>query len=129
MEKTLLIVEDDENISKALEVRLSARGFNVVTAFDAIMGMQKAVQLIPDAIVLDITMPGGNGLALAKRLKESAITRDIPFIFLTASKQDGLRQQAVSLGGAAFFEKPYDFAYLLAAIRAVLEHPHARLSL
>ncbi|HBP88639.1 MAG: response regulator [Nitrospira sp.] len=129
MEKTLLIVEDDENISKALEVRLSARGFNVVTAFDAIMGMQKAVQLIPDAIVLDITMPGGNGLALAKRLKESAITRDIPFIFLTASKQDGLRQQAVSLGGAAFFEKPYDFEYLLAAIRAVLEHPHARLSL
>ncbi|MDH3503977.1 MAG: response regulator [Nitrospirota bacterium] len=129
MEKTLLIVEDDENISKALEVRLSARGFNVVTAFDAIIGMQKAVQMIPDAIVLDITLPGGNGLALAQRLKESAKTKEIPFIFLTASKQDGLRQQATSLGAAAFFEKPYDFEYLLAAIRAVVEHPHARLSL
>lgn len=129
MAKTLLIVEDDENISKALEVRLSARGFNVLTAFDAVLGMQKAVQVIPDAIILDITMPGGNGLALAQRLKDSVITKDVPFIFLTASKQDGLRQQASSLGAAAFFEKPYDFEYLLAAIRAVVEHPHARLSM
>jgi DNA-binding response OmpR family regulator len=129
MNKTVLIIEDDENISKALEVRLQSRGFKVVAAFDAILGMQKALEILPQAILLDITMPGGNGLSLAERLKSSDRTQAIPIIFLTASKQADLRQAAMSIGGAAFFEKPYDFEYLVAALRAVIQHPDACLSL
>lgn len=129
MDKTVLIIEDDENISKALEVRLQSRGFKVVAAFDAILGMQKALEVLPQAILLDITMPGGNGLALAEQLKCSEKTQAIPIIFLTASKQTDLRQSAMSIGGAAFFEKPYDFEYLVAALRAVIQHPDACLSL
>jgi len=129
MNNKVLIIEDDENISKALEVRLNARGYQISTAFDAVMGIQKALNTPPDAILLDITMPGGNGLTLAERLKASTKTQDVPIIFLTASKQPELRQKAMALGGTAFFEKPYDFNYLLAALRASIEHPNVCLSL
>jgi len=129
MSHTVLIIEDDGNISKALEVRLNARGYQTATAFDAIVGMQKALNTNPDAILLDITLPGGNGLALAERFKASTKIQDVPIIFLTASKQPELRQKAMALGGSAFFEKPYDFDYLLAALRAAIEHPHVSLSL
>lgn len=129
MEKTILIIEDDEHISKALEVRLQARGYKVLTAFDAIQGMQKATGMSPDVILLDITMPGGNGLSLAERLKASTNTQTIPIIFLTASQQSDLRQKAMALGAAAYFEKPYDFDYLLAALRAAIEHPDVRLAI
>ncbi len=128
MSNTVLIIEDDENISKALEVRLNARGYQTTTAFDAVMGMQKALHTAPDVILLDITMPGGNGLTLAERFKSSAKTQDVPIIFLTASKQPELREKAKGLGNA-FFEKPYDFDYLLAAVRASIQHPHAAISL
>ncbi len=129
MSHSILIIEDDENISKALEVRLNARGYRTTLAFDAVMGMQKAMSTSPDAILLDITMPGGNGLTLAERLKSSANTQNIPIIFLTASKQPELREKAMAIGGAAFFEKPYDFDYLLAALRAAIEHPNVCLAL
>ena len=86
MNNNILIIEDDENISKALEVRLNARGYQTATAYDAIMGMQKALGTSPHAILLDIAMPGGNGLMLAERLKTSTKTQDVPNIFLTASK-------------------------------------------
>lgn len=129
MSNTVLIIEDDENISKALEIRLNARGYQTATAFDAVMGMQKALNTPPDAILLDITMPGGNGLTLAERFKSSTKTQDVPIIFLTASKQPELRQKAMGLGGAAFFEKPYDFDYLLAALRASIDHPNVSLVL
>ncbi|WNM56500.1 response regulator [Candidatus Nitrospira allomarina] len=129
MEQTVLIIEDDESISKALEVRLQSRGFRVTIAFDAIMGMQKAAELLPQAILLDITLPGGNGLSLAERLKNSDRTQKIPIIFLTASKQADLRRSAIAVGGAALFEKPYDFEYLLAALRAVIQHPTVRLAI
>ncbi len=129
MEKTILIIEDDENISKALEVRLQAREYKVLTAFDAIQGMQKAIGTLPDVILLDITMPGGNGLSVAERLKASTNTQAIPIIFLTASQKSDLRQKAMALGAAAYFEKPYDFDYLLAALRAAIAHPDVRLAI
>ena len=129
MNHKVLIIEDDENISKALEVRLNARGYQTALAFDAVMGMQKAMDTSPDAILLDITMPGGNGLTLAERLKTSTKSQNVPIIFLTASKQPELRQKAMAIGGTAFFEKPYDFNYLLAALRAAIEHPNVCLAL
>ena len=107
MEKTILIIEDDENISKALDVRLQARGYKVLTAFDAVQGMQKATGTLPDVILLDITMPGGNGFSLAERLKASTNTQAIPIIFLTASQQSDLREKAMALGAAAYFETRY----------------------
>ncbi|WP_447971301.1 response regulator transcription factor [Nitrospira sp. M1] len=128
MEKNILVVEDDERIVKALSVRLNAKGYHVLTAYDAIMAIQKAMEQPPDLILLDITMPGGNGLTVAERIKSSTKTSHIPIIFLTASKEASYHERALALGAVAFFEKPFDFEELLATVRAALEHPNMSVS-
>ena len=128
MQKKILLAEDDERIVKAITVRLNAKGYEVLAAYDAIMAMQKTMELHPDLILLDINMPGGNGLTLAERLKNSSKTSNIPIIILTASKQPDLQQQAIDLGAIAFFEKPFDFDELLATVRAALDHPNVCLA-
>jgi DNA-binding response OmpR family regulator len=121
--KKILVVEDDKRIVMALAVRLKAQGYDVVAAYDAVMAMSVAMQQRPDLVVLDISMPGGNGFMVAARLQNEATTAGIPLIFLTASKQPGLREQARDIGAVGFFEKPYEAADLLAAIDGALGEP------
>jgi DNA-binding response OmpR family regulator len=113
--KKILLVEDDANIAQALSVRLKSAGYGVVVAPDAMTAVTVARKLQPDLALLDISMPAGSGFSVAGKIRELVVTAT-PIIFLTASKQPGLRQEAQRLG-AAFFEKPYDAEELLAAIR------------
>ena len=113
--KKILIVEDDQNIAKALSIRLKSAGYEVTVAPDAMTGVAAARKLQPDLALLDISLPAGNGFTVAEKIRELVATAT-PIIFLTASKQLGLRQEAYRLG-AAFFEKPYDAEELLGAIR------------
>ena len=116
---TILIVEDDEKITQVLKIRLKAAGFEVLTASDGVEGLKLARASRPDLMILDMYLSVGSGASVAYRIKEAGF--DIPFIFLTASKEEGLRQKAFSLGAAAFFEKPYDFKELRAAIERTLK--------
>jgi CheY-like chemotaxis protein len=120
MKKKVLVVEDDKRIVMALAVRLKGKGYDVVAAYDAVMAMSIAMQHRPDLVLLDISMPGGNGFMVAERLQNEASTAGIPLIFLTASKQPGLRENAQDLGAVGFFEKPYEAEDLLAAIDGAL---------
>ena len=115
--KRILIVEDDEHIAMALALRLKEAGHDTALAFDAVLGLSTAVRSAPDLVVLDITMPGGNGLHLAQRMQE-LMPDPPPVIFLTASKQPALREKAFKLGAVAFFEKPYEAEDLLAAVES-----------
>ena len=118
--KRILIIEDDEKISKALVLRLQAAGYAINTAYDAVTGLSNAVKCPPDLILLDISLPAGSGLTLAERLHTLLVTPP-PIIFLTASTQPGLQEQASRLGAAAFFEKPYQPEQLMATIAAKLD--------
>ena len=121
--KKVLVVEDDKKISTALAVRLRAAGYEVVAAYDAVLAVTIAVKHRPDLILLDISMPGGDGFAVAEKVQNLASTVGVPMIFLTASKQPGLREKAMELGAVGFFEKPYEAADLLAAIQEALGEP------
>lgn len=112
--KNILIIEDDPNIAAALEIRFRSGGYDTLTAGDAVAGLSKAVEAQPDLIVLDISLPGGNGLDLAQQFKTIPETQRAPIIFVTASKAPNLRQRVMALGAAGLFEKPYDSAELLA---------------
>lgn len=112
--KNILIIEDDPKIASALEIRFRSGGYETETAGDAIAGFSMAVASAPDLIVLDIQLPGGNGLDLAQKFKSMPETQGSPIIFVTASKAPDLRQRAMDLGAAGLFEKPYDAAELLA---------------
>jgi DNA-binding response OmpR family regulator len=117
--KRLLIIEDDQKISKALALRVKAAGYEVSLACDAVMGVNSAMKHKPDLVLLDISMPGGNGFAVAERIQTLAPTFT-PIIFLTASKRNDFREKARELGAAGYFEKPYDSRLLLATIYDVL---------
>ena len=114
--KTILIVEDDRRITLALGIRLEAHGYRVVSAPDAVHAMNEAMRESPDVVVLDINLPGGNGLMIAERLMENASTTDLPVIFITASRQPRLRERAAELSAVAFLEKPFSAGDLLDAI-------------
>jgi len=114
--KRILIVEDDQNIALALALRLKSAGYETSTAGDALTGMSAAASLQPDLVLLDISMPAGNGFTVAERMR-SAVPDPAPIIFLTASKQPGFRERARALGAAGYFEKPYEAETLLAAVR------------
>lgn len=120
--KKILIVEDDRKIVMALGVRLKAAGYECVMAFDAVGGVSTARKERPDLVLLDISMPAGNGFQVAERI-QSWVPTGAPIIFLTASRQPGLRERAEDLGAAGFFEKPFEFSDLLAAIRDALDEP------
>jgi CheY-like chemotaxis protein len=114
--KKILIVEDDKSIVMALTVRLRAAGYAVIV-------VSMALKQHPDLVLLDISMPGGNGFMVAERLQNSALTAGVPMLFLTASKQSGLRERAQEVGAVGFFEKPYEAAELLDAIAKALGEP------
>jgi two-component system KDP operon response regulator KdpE len=119
--QTILVVDDDPNILKALQLRLKSSGYNVLTAPDGSSALTLAGVMRPDLVITDIWMPVGVGFSLAYRLKQSM--PEVPFIFLTASKQAKLKAMAEQLGAAAFLEKPYEPEILLRAIALALQSP------
>jgi DNA-binding response OmpR family regulator len=121
--KKILIIEDDQKTALALAVRLKAERYATWIASDGIRGMQLARRQQPDLILLDIGLPGGNGFDLAETLKLCPETRDIPVVFLTASKDRRLLDRVIRLGAAGFLEKPYDAAELLVLIQFALDRP------
>jgi CheY-like chemotaxis protein len=127
--KKILVIEDDTNIATALSIRLESAGYEVLSAPDGLRGLRLARNHWPDLILLDvglplldIRMPLGVGYSVARRLKAMGLG-EIPIIFITASKEKGVREAAAEAGAAAFFEKPYDPEELLRTIEQVL---HAR---
>jgi len=119
VQETILIVDDDAKILKAIELRLKSAGYNVFTASNGADALMIAGMKKPNLIIADIWMPVGMGFSLAYRLKE--LPPEIPIIFITASKQPGLRETAREFGAAAFLEKPYNPETLLATISDVLK--------
>jgi CheY-like chemotaxis protein len=110
---TVLIVEDDRKVSMALGIRLASAGYTIATAYDAATAIGAARQSRPDLVLLDISLPAGDGFLVAERLRRNPSTCTVPIVFITASKQPGLRHRAAQLGAAGFLEKPFSGHALL----------------
>lgn len=116
----VLIIEDDREIAWALELRLKQAGCHTTTAYDALSGLNAAVRLQPDLVLLDISMPAGNGFVVAEKIRLQVSPTPL-IIFLTASKRADFRERAQALGAAAFLEKPYDPRELVATVMKTLQ--------
>lgn len=123
MTKTILVVEDDPDISTALRIRLRAAGYEVLQAHDGLQGLLSCVNRRPDCLLLDISLPAGDGFSVVERLRLHPHLSTTPFIMITASRRPELRTRALALGAAAFIEKPYDSRELLAAIGEAVSGP------
>src|SRR3954453_15282321 len=118
-QKTILIIEDDQKVALGLAIRIKAAGYEAIMAHDALSGVRSAIKNKPDLVLLDISMPAGNGFIVAERIQRNIANR-IPIIFLTASRHPEFRQKAEELGALAFFEKPYEPAELLSIVSEAL---------
>jgi CheY-like chemotaxis protein len=122
MTQTILLVEDDKKISMALSLRLKSMGYQVDSAADAVYAMNAAMRCQPEVVLLDINLPGGNGFVVADRLRASLALGATPIIFITASKNAGLRERAAQYSASAYLEKPFQAADLVEALDRFTRH-------
>jgi PAS domain S-box-containing protein len=116
--KKILIVEDDLLILESTEEFLKEEGFDVYTAHDGVQGIQLAIEIIPDMIICDITIPKKNGFEVCKVLQSIPSLGTIPFIFLTGkTRQEDIRQ-GMQLGADDYIIKPFNFSDLLQSIKS-----------
>ena len=113
----ILIVEDDADTRKALNLRLRFNNFDTVYAVDGFSAVSAAAMEHPDVILLDIGLPAGDGFMVMERLKANEALAAIPVIILTGRERKGNFQRAMQAGCFAYFEKPADNDALLTAIR------------
>ena len=114
----IMIVEDDQDLRLALQIRLRSSGYDVIVAGDAVQACIQARKEQPDLLILDIGLPGGNGIDLIKRLRP--LVPMAQAIVLTARDPADFEQAARAAGAIDFFQKPVDNDDLLSAIRRAL---------
>jgi len=121
MADRILIIDDEWAIAQALCARLAAHGFQPKSEPDGPRGIAAARALRPDAILLDVRMPGMSGFEVLSQLQSDPALAGIPVIFVTANVQDTARAEAKACGAAGFFCKPYDPVELVAALRTAIQ--------
>lgn len=119
----ILVVEDDQDMVRAMGVRLRAQGYNLAIARDAISAISMARKENPDLIVLDLGLPGGNGFQVMERLKSLPELMLVPVIVVTARDPKLNEELALQAGAYAFFQKPYEPGELHKAIQNALIKP------
>jgi signal transduction histidine kinase len=117
--KRVLIIDDELDVSSAIQSRLQKKGFDVAAAYDGSTGLEVVKQSEPDVILLDIRMPTMDGLTVLRHLKADPETESTPVVVLSASLRD---KQAVLDSGAEFFiQKPFQSHAILDALDSVLD--------
>ena len=120
----VLLIEDDPSIVAGLELNLSLEGYEVLTAADGESGYQLAVDRAPDLILLDIMLPGANGLEVLRRLRE--VDADVPVLILTARGEEADKVLGLTLGADDYISKPFNLGELRARINASLRRQRLR---
>src|SRR5438128_3128589 len=122
MPKTALIIEDDADIAESVKYNLESEGFSAVVASTGEQGLTLALDAHnpPSVIVLDLMLPGMNGMELCRRLRRENQTRRTPVIMLTAKTSEADRVAGLDLGADDYIAKPFSVRELVARVRAVL---------
>jgi two-component system KDP operon response regulator KdpE len=116
----ILIVDDDPDLRRALQIRLRANHYQTVQASDGYSAIAVAQKEQPNLIILDLGLPAGDGSTVLQRLQESDTLSNIPVIVLTARDPQVNEGKTLLAGATAYFQKPADNDELLAVIRATL---------
>lgn len=120
---TVLIVEDDEAIAELLAFKFETEGFDPVHCRDGAEGIAYLddAATLPRCIILDLVMPGVDGMAMLQALHEDGKTDDVPVIVLTGRESDDIVTQAFNNGAADFVTKPFSPTALIARVRRLLQ--------
>ncbi|HBG78561.1 MAG TPA: DNA-binding response regulator [Phycisphaerales bacterium] len=122
----ILIVDDEEDVLELVRYNLDKNGYKVETAATGEQALAKAGAKLPDLIILDLMLPGIDGLDVCKKLKNDTKTQNIPVIMLTAKGEETDIVTGLELGADDYVTKPFSPKVLVARIRRVLQRPIAR---
>ena len=116
MGKTILIVEDEQNIVDILSFNLGREGYDTLEAYDGPTGLQLALENNPDLILLDLMLPGMDGFEVCRKVREAGSS--IPIIMLTAREEETDKVLGLELGADDYITKPFSMRELLARVKA-----------
>lgn len=122
MPATIVLVDDDRNILTSVSIALEAEGYNVLTHTDGAAALQAMIARQPDLAVLDIKMPGMDGMELLNRLRRVS---SVPVIFLTSKDEEIDEMLGLKMGADDYIRKPFSQRLLIERIRAVLRRAEA----
>ena len=122
----VLVIEDEETLVNNLAEKLRAEGFNVLTAMDGEVGLDKVRTEIPDLIILDIMLPGLDGLSICRMIRHDTTTSHIPIIMLTARGTEVDKIVGLESGADDYMVKPFGLGEFLARVRAVMRRAPGR---
>jgi two-component system, cell cycle response regulator len=117
----ILIVEDDQDTRQLLKIRLESKGYETAFAADAVTAIQVARTERPDLILLDMGLPGGDGVVVMERLKIFPALAHIPVVVVSAREPTVTEPRATEAGAQAYVQKPIDNEELLGAVRSALD--------
>ena len=121
----ILIVEDDADSYELYSDFLASAGYAIAGANNGVDAISSALKLVPDLVLMDLALPGLNGLEAARRIRNDARTRHVPIIALSGMVLDGYIEAARLAGCELFLEKPCPLKWLLFEIRRRLGVPLA----
>ncbi len=116
MKKKVLIVEDEKGIVDILRYNLSHEGYETLEAFDGLTGLRLAQEQSPDLILLDLMLPGLDGLSVCRALRESG--NQTPVLMITAREEENDKVLGLELGADDYITKPFSMRELLARVKA-----------
>jgi DNA-binding response OmpR family regulator len=117
---TVLVVDDDADIRRFVEMNLRLEGYRVVTAADGAMALAMVATEVPDLVLLDVMMPGLDGIEVTRRLRADSRTSTMPIIMLTAKSMTADRVLGLTAGADDYIIKPFDTLELVARVRSTL---------
>lgn len=117
---TILLIDDEQKLLDLISLRLRLLGFQVITATSGEDGFLRAEEHHPDLIILDVTLPGEDGLTVCGRLTQSETLGSVPVLMLTARSEVEDANRAMAAGARDYMVKPYDPVVLQAKIRRLL---------
>ncbi|HEV2362994.1 MAG TPA: phosphate regulon transcriptional regulator PhoB [Caulobacteraceae bacterium] len=120
LEPTVLVVEDEDALALLLEYNLKKEGFAVSACADGEEALIRINERLPDLAVLDWMLPSISGIEICRRLRQRAVTRNLPILMLTARGEEADRVRGLETGADDYVVKPFSMAEFIARVRAVL---------
>ena len=119
--KRILVVDDEAELVKAIEIRLKEAGYEALVAYDGKEGLEKAHKEKPDLIILDLMLPKMDGYKVCGLLKADTRYGKIPIIIFTARAQESDIKMGQEAGADAYMTKPFEYQVLLGKVKELLK--------
>lgn len=117
LDRTILIVEDEQHINDILAIQLGKDGYKTISAFDGVQGLDMALKENPDLVLLDVMLPGMDGFEVCQKIRAKS---SVPIIMLTAREDEVDKILGLELGADDYITKPYSARELTARVKANL---------